>query len=209
VEYEKRKGLAGEFLEVLSSLDVLDDGRQLSEKVICNYLLDRWWDLRFSPGKRPIYLAFAEVHELSREIAKAGGAIRSSLQLEEGAFSTFYGSVAPRAKDRRVCFFLHRNQAAVASGKKNALHGANHFFPVVFDYLAKRAHCFGVVPVQQPEIQEDEGGESDWGHWMGPQLWSLIGQEMGWGDVVGDAETVTVVTKNWPQVSQTLPHGCT
>lgn len=199
VAYELRKSDVNEWLEVLRSLDVLQDRRMLSEKVICNYLLDGWWDVRFSPGKRPIYLAFAEVHALSMEILRAD--TLPSQSIEEGVFGLMYKSVASsRPEERRVCFFLYRDQSALANGERDLLLGGNHFFPVLFDYTARKAYVFGLVSVPEPEIEVEMGEESTWACWLGPELWSLIGQEMGWGTDVGDVNTVRIVTKNWSQV---------
>ena len=198
VEYEKRKSMLEETLEVLRSLDVMGPGRQLSEKVICNYLLDHWWDLRFAPGKRPLYLPFAEVHQLSIDILSGGVDPADSFQ--NGAFCRLYRSVAPRPKSKRVCFFLHRNQATLACGKRGGLATANHFFPVVFDYEAHMAHCFGLVTVETADVWVQGGDESGWACWMGPELWMWIGQELGWAQDIGDVKTVSVVTKNWKQV---------
>jgi hypothetical protein len=200
VAYERRKSNGD---EVLGDLHVMEDEQQLSEKVICNNLLDHWWDVRFSPGKRPIYLAFAEVHELSGDIAHKGIA-GSELTLETGVFKNLYRSVAVKPKQKWVCFFLHRNQAEMSEGKMSNLHRADHFFPVVFDYKTKRAHCFGVLSTPNPEVKVEAGPIKSWACWMGPQLWTIIGQEMGWGDDVGNTDAVTVISKSWPQVSRSM-----
>jgi hypothetical protein len=215
-QYEKRKANGAELVEVLGNLRVLGNLQQLNEKIICNHLLDQWWDLRFSPGKRPIYLAFTEVHQMCLEMT--GGYLDSDLSLEDGSFGRLYRSVAPRSKEKWVCFFLYRNQQAVMAEdkrgrNKGGMENANHFFPVVFDYPSKRAHCFGITSVDNPEIRIESGEERSWESWMGPDLWRLIGIEMGWSEHVGDPGAVTVVTKNWKQVGLTcwyesyLPNG--
>lgn len=199
VEYENRKGLGPELEEVLSNLNVFEDRRYLSDKVICNFLLDQWWDLRFSPGRRPIYLAFGEVQQIDRDIAR--GVTNFDLSFAQGSFGGLYRSVVPWAKKKQVCFFLHRNQNAMASGEGNGLESPNHFFPVVFDYRAKKVHCFGVVSVEEPEVTVASGRDSSWDRWMGPKLWMAIGKELGWEEDVGDPDEVVVVIKNWCQVS--------
>lgn len=196
--YQRRKSDPNESLEVLVSLDVLGDGRQLSEKVICNYVLDHWWDVRFSPGKRPIYLSFLEVNELGWDIIQ--DKVKHPKRFEDGEFGKLYRSVASRVEDRRVCFFVHRNQSAMARGVRDKLQHSNHFFPVVFDYTAHKAYAFGVVSVREEEVRSERGENSLWGCWLGPELWKSIGEEMHWGSDVGDVETVCVVTKNWRQV---------
>ena len=82
---------------------------------------------------------------------------------------------------------------------------SDHFFPVVFDYPAHTAYAFGVVSVKKPEIRVELAQTSGWDCWMGPQLWKVIGQELHWGEDIGDSETVNVVTKNWEQVNS---HFC-
>ena len=198
VAYETRKANPVEWLEVLKNLDVLDDGRQLSEKVICNFLLDLWWDLRFAPGTRPLYLPFAEVYSLGFKILSGNQA--TSGGLEEGMFNLLYKSTASRATDKRVCFFLHRNQMAMCQGKRDLLHSSNHFFPVVFDYTTHKAHAFGIISDPAPNIREEAAKDSGWSCWLGPELWKLIGEELGWAEDVGDPGTVCIITKSWPQV---------
>ena len=58
VAYQTRMALPHEWLNILADLSVMAPGMYLSDKVICNYLLNCWWALRFTPNARPIYLAF-------------------------------------------------------------------------------------------------------------------------------------------------------
>lgn len=205
LEYEARKGNGLEIVEVLKSLSVLGHQRYLSEKVIHNHLMDQWWDLRYSPGKRPIYLDFTLVHEISTEAKD----FVSNEDLGSGAFGGLYRSVAPKSKHKWVCFFLFRNQGTICDEKSDdgdgGIYGANHFFPVVFDYEARTVHCFGISSVGDPEIRVEAEKDSGWKRWRGPQMWQVIATEMGWSDHVSSkSDDVTVVTKNWPQVGLTI-----
>lgn len=200
VQYESMKADSDEWLEVLKSLEVLGHRRYLSEKVICNYTLDHWWDVRFSPGKRPIYLLFSMVHWLSLDIV--AGKVKRTESFDSGEFGSLYRSVASRPEDKRVCFFLFRSQSAMNERVRDRLRGtsANHFFPVVFDYTAQKAYSFGVASVEKVEVRVERGGESPWSCWLGPELWVSIAHEMGWGEDVGDVDAVCTVEKNWQQV---------
>jgi hypothetical protein len=102
--------------------------------------------------------------------------------------------VAPAAREKSVCFFIHRGQG------RNIMNHGNHFFPVLFDYEAHKAYAFGVSSCPESVCSSCEGMESGWQEWLGPGLWKLIGNELDWRDEVGDTDTVTVVTKNWLQV---------
>ena len=190
--YQYRKSLEEEWIEVLGNLDVLEDGRQVSEKVICNNILQHWWDVRFSPGERPIYLPFTEVHMLSWKISHGGQEDWTSL--DDGPFGNMYQSTASRLVDKRVCFFLHRNL------ETKAMENGNHFFPVLFDYDAGRAWAYGVSPVPESQTLVESALDSDWDCWFGPQLWTTIAFGMGWGEIAGLPQTMSVVAKNWPQV---------
>ena len=198
VEYLERMASLFELQEVLGSLPALKGGAYLSEKFICNFVLSHWWNLRFSPGDRPIYLPFADIHFLSLEIMAKG--FVSYEGLEQSPFLKLYRSTACRKKERLVCFFLLRNQEAVAKGRIDNLKQGNHFFPVLFNYEDRIAHVFGTTSVTEPEIRVERGNGSGWQSWLGPKLWKSIGQGMGWGADVGDPNAVKIVTKNWHQV---------
>lgn len=206
VEYEKMKSNGNELIEVLTNLEVLGDRRYLSEKVINNYLMDQWWGRRFAPGNRPIYLYFQQIHQISGQMNVSD--LEPSPSFEEGAFQPLYRSVAPSSNHRSVCFFLNRNQAAISNqhskSKDGGMSGANHFFPVVFDYAANTAYCFGISSTQTPEVRI-ESKQGSWNLWKGSQLWSIIGTEIGWLKPEDPSlENTTVVIKNWNQVGFNL-----
>ena len=204
--YLRRKANPREWSYVLQNLKVFGPNRRLDEKAICNYLLDCWWDLRFVPHTRPIYLLFEKVHRLSRAIVNNIPPHPESF--ESGVFSEMYRSVAPGAADKRVCFFLLRNTATLFTGQVDMLQDSNHFFPVLFDYGAHTAYAFGIWSVgRQLEISVEEGPQSRWGCWHGAELWKLIAVHLGWNQDVGNPSTVSVVIKNWPQVCQFLCYG--
>lgn len=191
---------------MFTSLDVLGHKRYLSEKVICNYALESWWDLRFSPGRRPIYLAFPDIHVLSANICS--GTYVPSKTFKTGIFQALYRATAPKPKHRMVSFFLQRSQSALVQGSNAGLSQANHFFPVVFDYQTHKAYFFGVISAKTPDVRVEGARSSGWASWMGPQLWGAIAHELGWRETVRGSESVTVVTKNWPQVCGIRPHRC-
>jgi hypothetical protein len=198
VAYQTRIALPHEWLEVLRSLDVFRPKTFLSEKVICNYLLDCWWSHRFDPHTRPIYLPFTEIHLLSAKVIR--GIQTEEISFENGSFNRLYCSVVPTATDKRVCFVLHRNEAHLLHGKTGSLAACNHFFPVLFDYDSHKAYAFGVWNVRGEMKEVKYGQSSRWKSWSGPELWDRIGRELGWAADVGDPDTVTVVVKNWRQV---------
>ena len=187
-----------EWLEVLRCLDILAPGEQVSEKVICNHILDFWWGLRFRLRKGPIYLPFTEVLQLSRDVVN--GVAQPSQTFEGGVFQSLYHSIIPNDKDRRVCFFLHRSQPALSMGHIDSLREPNHYFPVLFDYRAHRAYAFGILSVSEPGVVVRNGTQSNWDLWQGPELWEMIGSALGWVGDIGKLATVNVVTKSWPQV---------
>lgn len=201
--YRKRMSLFHEWTEVIRSLGVLDDGKWLSEKVICNQILDQWWIIKNSYSRRsPIYLAYAEVDDLSRGLSRKGH-IRPRT-FDTGPFKDLYRSVAFRENDKCVCFFLHRNQLNLTTGKRT-LESSNHFFPVLFDYGAHTAHAFGCISTLMPEVRVERGRDSSWASWLGPELWTAIGSNMGWQEEdVCNPDKVRVVTKNWRQVCRNL-----
>ena len=198
--FMRRKAIPYEWLEVLRSLDVLSPGMQLSEKVICNHILGSWWDLRFDSCTRPIYLPHPEVFELSRAIVL--GAAERPQRFEDGVFNVLYRSVVPSATDKRVCFFLHRNQSALSGDGADSTFKPNHYFPVLFDYGAHRAYAFGTLNAMEVNVSVKEGQKSDWHRWQGSQLWEIIGYQLGWAGDIGDPATVGVVVKNWKQVGR-------
>jgi len=202
--YLERTANLSELQEVLQTLAVLNDKVFLSEKFICNFIFSDWWDLRFSPGNRPIYLPFADAHLLSLEIQAKGFVFYEGS--EQAPFLKLYRSTACRKEDRVVCFFLLRNQEAVAEGRLDSLKQSNHFFPVLFNYEDHVAHIFGTTSVTKPEVRVQSGDCSGWQSWLGPELWKSIGQGMGWGALVKDPNTVDVVTKNWHQVCGPSSH---
>ena len=199
VQYESRKADPLEWLDVLRNLGVLRPMTYLNEKVICNYVLDQWWNVRFIPGRRPIYLQFAKVHYLS--LGMTAHLLQTPTAVFEiNGFQQLYQSVACREDDRRVCFFLSRTQSAMGGEQRDVMACCNHFFPVLFDYDAHKAHVFGTVSTGRPEVKAEGVEESKWHCWLGPELWKMVGMGMGWGETVGDPKTVRVVTKNWKQV---------
>lgn len=198
VEYETKKADPFEWQQVLKDLDVLQPGNYLSEKVVCNYIMDQWWDIRFAPGRRPIYLPFTEVHYLSSRLT-AHLLQRGDEEFKLFPFQKLHQSVACRKEDRRVCFFLFRTQSAMDGEQRDEMKSCNHFFPVLFDYDAHKAHVFGIVNVSRPGVKAERASESKWSCWLGPELWQRIAEGMGWGEDVGDPDTVRVVTKNWNQ----------
>ena len=193
--YQKRVGMPYEWLDVLINLDVFSPKTFLSEKVICNHLLDCWWTHRFDPYTRPIYLPFTEIHLLSGKVVED-----EEVSFDGGAFARLYRSVVPTAADKRVCFFLLRNQSHLINDVEGGLDGCNHFFSVLFDYNSHRAHVFGTLSVKEKVTEVNTGESSGWNAWSGPTLWGRIGKELGWAADVGDVHTVNVVVKNWPQV---------
>ena len=198
VRYQVRKSHPDEWKEVLDQLHIISDG-WLSEKVIYNNILDKWWGVRFSPGKRPIYLAFAEIDEISRGISMRTN--KNIAGFTDGPFFNLYQSTAPRSADKRVCFFLHRNMTALASGgERGATTNPNHFFAVLFDYELHSAFIYGAVSTPDPESVVESGSQSNWDRWFGPELWTDVARLLGWGRVAGDPFTTTVVSKNWHQV---------
>lgn len=203
--YRTRMANLTELQEILQTLDVLKDREWLSEKFICNFIFSHWWDLRFSPGNRPIYLPCFDMHLLSLEIQAKGFVLYEGL--ERAPFFDLYQSTAWRKEDRVVCFLLLRNQGAMANGEMDCCQRSNHFFPVLFNYDDHMAHVFGTTSVMEPEVRAQIGNESGWQYWLGPQLWKSIGQGMGWGEHVGDPNAVEVVTKNWHQVCGSSNHS--
>jgi len=203
--YRTRMANLTELQEILQTLGLLKDREWLSEKFICNFIFSHWWDLRFSPGPRPIYLPFFDVHLLSLEIQAKGFVLYEGS--ERAPFFNLYQSTAWRREERALCFFLHRSQGAMENGELDCFQESNHFFPVLFNYVDHMAHVFGTRSVMDPETRVQIGDESGWQYWLGPQLWKSIGQGMGWGEQVGDPNTVEVVTKNWHQVCGPSSHS--
>jgi len=87
VNFIRRKANPNEWSVVFTNLEEFLPGKQLNEKVICN-LLNLWWPLRFDPGGRPVYLAFAEVHSISAKIISGGQVNASSLRMGSSAAYT-------------------------------------------------------------------------------------------------------------------------
>lgn len=198
-EYQVRKALPYEWLEVLQSLPVIGPKRYLSEKVICNYLLDCWWALRFSPQIGATYLPFSEVNQLSHSILTNQPTL---LNFQSGVFKSLYRSVISTRTTKRVCFFLHRNLELVSQGERDTLARPNHFFPVVFNYDTHEAFVFGAWSTikKKEETRIGKGQESRWDAWLGSDLWRTIGHQLDWSNNVGDPAAVTVTIKNWHQV---------
>jgi hypothetical protein len=196
--YQRRKGSAWEWVEVYQNLEVFRPRTYLSEKVICNHILDQWWALRFHPHPRPMYLPFTELHMISGLIVSGEKGVAKSFK--EGCFGSMYRSVAPTAADKRVCFFLNRNHLKLSEGVGDNLEQCNHFFSVLFDYGANTAYTFGTSNPKEPEVTIHPASQTQWHSWQGPDLWTIVGHELGWGDHVCKPSMVTVVAKNWPQV---------
>lgn len=185
---------------VLKDLHVFQNGEQLSEMVICNNLLDCWWAVRFDNRDRPIYLPFLEVNDLGWAIIQGRAEYPAGFQ--EGVFKGLYSAVVPHTTGRRVCFFLHRPICTLSrKGRKETTKTTrDHFFPVLFDYVARTAYAFGVGDLSNQRIEVKIGAQSGWDRWQGPDLWKLIGHHLGWAQDVGDPGTVRVVEKSWCQV---------
>jgi hypothetical protein len=201
--YEVRKAQPDQLVETLRTLSALKHGVFLTNTIICNYILDHWWDLRFSPGRRPIYLPSYEINDISTKIFRN---IDTNCDgFEDGPFSKMYRSTAPMSEDKRVCFFLHRDMSLITAGICG-LGTPNHFFPVLFDYQAHKAFVYGAVSTYHPESGVESGRTSNWASWLGPALWIQIYRMMGWGEMPGDSSTTSVVSKNWRQVRRPFVH---
>ena len=199
VEYQIRKAFPFEWLEILSTLGALEPKTFLSDKIINNYLLTCWWALRFAPQAGPIYLGFSEVNDLSRDVLRGE---TQPVCFSDGIFRPLYSSVVPATANRQVCFFLHRNQSCMRTSTGGPMDHANHFFLVLFDYGTHTAYVFGTLDMSTKEIDVQCGLDSGWDHWLGPGLWTIIGQQLDWMADIGDPATVIVTTKNWHQVCQ-------
>lgn len=137
----------------LHSLTVFHPGEQVNEKVICNNLFALWWPLRFHPSKRPVYLTFSEVSNLSHSIVSGRDTFET--RLEKRAFQYLYQSIIPQTTeiDKWVCFFLHQNYKGLSNPAHDSWVNSNHFFPVLFDYGARTAYAFRVSTYQDIQVK--------------------------------------------------------
>lgn len=205
LEYKTRKSSPDQWAEVLHHLNSAGIHGHLYPKIISNHILEKWWDVKFSPGGRPIYLAFRDLNLLIQDLSL--GDHTPSESFESGFFHGLYRSVASSPKCKMVCFFLQRSDVIVSGHGYSPLDDReNHFFTVLFDYQAHKAYSFGFMSVGKAEVRVEAGAARGWAGWMGPSLWEAIAYEMGWTEGEQFTQTVEVVTKNWPQVSGAWPH---
>ncbi|KAF9779913.1 hypothetical protein BJ322DRAFT_1167208, partial [Thelephora terrestris] len=100
VHYERRKTSPDEWIEVIEETKSAGHSQHLNPKIMCNYILEKWWDVRFAPGKRPIYLSFPEMELLTQSLIH--GEYVPSTTFNKSDFSGLYSSTAPNAKHRIV-----------------------------------------------------------------------------------------------------------
>ena len=187
--YLTRKAMPARWTQVLLNLNTLGPVSYLHEDVICNHLLETWWDLRFRPHTRPIYLPYSHIDSLCQKIAQ--GDMQVPTGSGDGAFKDMYRSTVPTTPDKRVCFFLHDRIFTPDNSKM--------FFPILFDYGAHTAYAFG-TSTPGADFVAGRGDQSTWNRWLGPKLWTVIGRHLGWMVDDGKPATVKVVTKKWTKV---------
>jgi len=196
--YNEDRSYADRWLELLRNITHLNPGQWIDPEILCTYLFQLWWTSRYEPTTQVVYLPFDTTHYASMLLHN--GRTRNKENSFKGiSLDRKFGSVVPYVKHRRVCFFLERQLAKMEAGVPDKLGKLNHFFPVVFDYHARKAYVFGATMAERPRIRV---GEANWTAWHGPGLWTLIGQWLDWDQVIGDPDTVTVVGKTWRQASR-------
>lgn len=210
--YLSLKGSPYEWQEMLDTLEVFGPNKWLSEKVICRFLMDHWWPLRYGSETGLVYLPFAILQELSTGICRRGQTDRQNApDFVDGPFYRQYSSVIPQISRRRVGFILIRNVGSMSAADfswRDVLQRPNHFFPVVFDYDSRIAYAFGAFGGSRPGIRHQGGTESDWDRWYGPELWMELAHLLGWSGVLCPTDEMQVVSKEWSQVRLHGSHVC-
>ena len=201
--YDKDRAYPATWLHLLRSTRHLRPKEYIDSEIVCTELLQFWWSRRYEATMGVVYLPFSIAHYASM-LCLTTRVRRRDNTFEGMALDRRLSSVVPYVKHRRVCFFLHRNQGDIQEGATKTLseRSLNHFFPVVFDYRARKAHVFGALSGDGPKAYVQDETTSNWTAWLGPGLWERIGEWFDWHGLIGDPSTVTVVNKTWHQASR-------